>query len=133
MAELEEIRLDYLGRKGELGKFFKEMGKLELREKKEVGFVINEAKKTIEEFLGNQRSKFKQNKSEWFDPTAPGIKPKIGHLHPTQQVINEMFEIFKHLGFSITEGPEIETDIYNFEKLNLPKDHPARRDRKSVV
>ncbi len=124
--DLEQIRIDYLGRNGELSKQFKNIKKLTPDEKKRVGFVINEAKKTIEEFLGIQKSKLKETKSEWFDPTIPGIKPKIGHSHPTTIVINEMLEIFKHLGFSIMEGPEIESDIYNFEKLNLPKDHPAR-------
>ncbi len=124
--ELEQIHIDYLGRNGELNKFFKEIGKLSVDEKREVGYVINDAKSTIEEVLGRQKSKLKEGKSNWFDPTVPGIKPKIGHFHPTTQVINEMYEIFKHLGFSIMEGPEIESDIYNFEKLNLPKDHPAR-------
>src|SRR5258708_7040313 len=126
IEELEQIRVDLLGRSGKLNKLIQEIRTLVGDERKEVGFVINETKKTIEEFLGRQRSKLKENKKEWFDPTVPGIKPNIGHLHPTTQVINEMFEIFKHLGFSIMEGPEIESDIYNFEKLNLPKDHPAR-------
>lgn len=126
LGELEEIRIDYLGRNGELNKFLKAMKTLSLHEKKEVGFVVNEAKKTIEEFLGNEKIKFKEIKEKQQDLTIPGIKPKIGHSHPTSIVITEMFEIFKHLGFSIMEGPEIESDIYNFEKLNLPKDHPAR-------
>src|SRR5581483_2972331 len=124
--ELEQIRIDYLGRNGELNKFFKEIKNLSIEEKKKVGFVINEAKKTIEDFLIRQKSKIKTVKKDSIDLTVPGILPKIGHFHPTTIVINEMFNIFKHLGFSIVEGPEIETDVYNFEKLNLPKDHPAR-------
>ncbi len=126
VEELEQIRIDYLGRNGKIGKLIKEIKNLTLDEKREVGFVINDTKNTIEEFLGRQKNKLKQTKRVWFDPTIPGIKPNIGHFHPTTQVIEEMFEIFKHLGFSIMEGPEIETDVYNFEKLNLPKDHPAR-------
>lgn len=124
--ELEEIRIDYLGRNGELSKFFKQIKNLNPQEKKEVGFVINEAKKTIDEFLSQAKYRFKEVKTKNSDVTIPGILPKLGNFHPTTQVINEMFEIFKHLGFSMIEGPEIETDVYNFEKLNLPKDHPAR-------
>lgn len=124
--ELESLRVAYLGRRGKLTKITKELANLKLEEKKTAGIAINEAKNTIISLLATQKNKLQNVKREWFDPTIPGIKPKIGHLHPTTQVIYEMFEIFKHLGFSIMEGPEIETDVYNFEKLNLPKDHPAR-------
>ena len=84
-------------------------------EKKEVGRLINESKNAIFETITSKKNQLKVVKREWFDPTIPGKKYKIGKLHPTTQVINEMYEIFKHLGFSIIEGPEIESDVYNFE------------------
>lgn len=125
-VELENIRITYLGRSGKLTSLIKKIKDLNPDEKKGAGIVINETKNTIERNLVSQKNKFRTVVREWFDPTIPGIKPRIGHLHPTSIVINEMYEIFKHLGFSLMEGPEIESDDYNFEKLNLPKDHPAR-------
>ena len=124
--ELESIRIEYLGRKGKINELLKSIEKVPIEERKEIGRLINETKQTIKIVIENKLANSKPKTKTSFDPTIPGIKPKLGHLHPTTIVINEMFEIFKHLGFSIMEGPEIETDQYNFEKLNLPKDHPAR-------
>ncbi len=124
--DLEELRIAYLGRNGKLTKLIKEIKSLSDEDKREAGRLINDSKNTIVTELTNRKNSFKITVREWFDPTIPGIKQKIGHLHPTSLVINEMFEIFKHLGFSIVEGPEIENDKFNFEKLNFPKDHPAR-------
>lgn len=124
--DLEGIRIAYLGRSGKLTNFIKSIKKVPEEDRGQVGILINEAKNTIIEEIANKKNSFKITVREWFDPTIPGIKQKIGHLHPTAIVISEMFEIFKNLGFSVTEGPEIETDHYNFELLNLPKDHPAR-------
>lgn len=126
---LEEIRARFLGRSGKINELTKEIPKLPAEEKANLGKLINETKGTIENALGESLRKIKEKtakKEEWLDVTAPGKVIKIGHFHPTSMVINEMFEIFKHLGFSIAEGPEIETDEFNFENLNLPKDHPAR-------
>lgn len=126
---LEEIRATFLGRAGKINELTKEIPKLSAGERGDIGKLINETKITIENALRESLGKLKEKKSvnkEWFDVTAPKKSIKIGHFHPTSMVINEMFEIFKHLGFSIAEGPEIETDEFNFEKLNLPKDHPAR-------
>ncbi|KKQ50610.1 MAG: Phenylalanine-tRNA ligase alpha subunit [Candidatus Woesebacteria bacterium GW2011_GWB1_38_5] len=126
---LEELRISYLGRNGSVNKFFKELGKLDSDDRKDFGILLNETKKTIEEAIGDKEQKLTQTLSKgdkYFDPSIPGEKYKIGHLHPTTIVINEMFDIFKHLGFSNIEGPEIESDKFNFEILNLPKDHPAR-------
>lgn len=125
-GELEEIRIAYLGHSGKITRVIKGLKNLEIEERKRAGIAINEAKTTIIKELSSQKNKLKAVFRGWFDPTVPGIIPKIGHFHPTSIVISEMFEIFKHLGFSLMEGPEIETDVYNFEKLNLPKDHPAR-------
>jgi phenylalanyl-tRNA synthetase alpha chain len=124
--ELEQIRIDLFGRSGKITELVKGIKEVPVESRQQIGILINETKKTLESLLAEQKNSFKENAREWFDPTIPGITPPIGSLHPTSIVINEMYEIFKHLGFSIMEGPEIETDIYNFEKLNLPKDHPAR-------
>lgn len=125
-SELVELRILYLGRNGKLNILAKKIKEIKPEEKKQFGLTLNEAKKTIDLFLARQKSSFKETPREWFDPTIP-VKPiKIGHLHPTSVVISEMVEIFKNLGFSVMEGPEIETDQYNFGLLNLPKDHPAR-------
>lgn len=128
LTELEEIRIDYLGRNGELSKFFKQIASLTVDEKKEVGFVINEAKKTIEDFLGQQRAKFKNLNTEKFDPTMPGIKPPVGHIHLVTQAINEISECFEKIGFQRQRYPEVEWDFYAFEALNFPDNHPARDD-----
>ena len=126
-AELESIRAAYLGRRGRFTLLVKKIKELKTDlEKKQAGLLINDAKKALEEAVAPKKNNFKIVPRVWFDPTVPGIRPKIGHLHPTSVVIGEMLKIFKHLGFSVFEGPEIETDRYNFELLNLPKDHPAR-------
>lgn len=124
--ELEQIRIDLFGRSGKITNLVKRIKEVPPENRQQVGILINETKNTLEGLISSQKNSFKENAREWFDPTIPGKLPGIGNLHPTSIVINEMYEIFKHLGFSVVEGPEIETDVYNFEKLNLPKDHPAR-------
>ncbi len=124
--ELEEIRIAYLGRSGKLTSLIRGIKEVPEEDRGQVGILINQAKNTIIEEIANKKNSFKITVRKWFDPTIPGIKQKIGHLHPTSIVISEMLDIFKNLGFSVMEGPEIETDHYNFELLNLPKDHPAR-------
>lgn len=125
-TELEEIRIDYLGRNGKITNLIKNIKNLDASQKKQFGQTINEAKTSIESLIISQKNSFKETVRSWFDPTVP-VKPKeIGRLHPTSIVISEMQEIFNHMGFSVMEGPEIESDHYNFELLNLPKDHPAR-------
>jgi len=126
LDELEQIRIDLFGRSGKITLIIKELRNLKPEEKKQIGILINEIKKTLDEFIQTKKNDLKVVIREWFDPTIPAKLKKIGHLHPTSIVISEMVEIFKNLGFSITEGPEIESDRYNFELLNLPKDHPAR-------
>jgi phenylalanyl-tRNA synthetase alpha chain len=126
--ELEQIRIDLIGRTGKLTSLIKEIRKLEGDERKEVGFVINETKNTIEEFLGAQRSKIKNATREWFDETIPGEKPPIGHLHLVTQGINEIASVFKSIGFQRLRYPEVDWDFYAFEALNFPENHPARDD-----
>jgi phenylalanyl-tRNA synthetase alpha chain len=127
-TELEEIRIDFLGRNGELSKFFKAMKNLTPYEKKEVGYVINESKNTIEEFLGNQKNKIKNENEGWFDETIPGEKPTRGHIHLVTKGINEISSVFEKIGFQRTRYPEVEWDWYGFEALNFPDNHPARDD-----
>jgi len=124
--DLEEVRVIYLGRNGKINDFIKQIKNLKNDERKTVGIILNEAKKVIDLAIAEKANKIKSIARSWFDPTIPGKNTQTGELHPTSIVISQMFEIFKHLGFSLYEGPEIETDEYNFEKLNLPKDHPAR-------
>ncbi len=122
---VDELHVKYLGRNGAVNKLLQELPKAE--DKKALGATINELKKHIETALANKQKEFS---SSWldpdFDPTIPGDSPQIGHLHPTTQVIRKINHFFRYLGYSVYEGPEIETNEFNFEKLNLPQDHPAR-------
>jgi phenylalanyl-tRNA synthetase alpha chain len=128
--ELEQLRINYLGRKGEITQLIKELPSLEPEEKKDLGRLLNDVKKAIEEAIKTQISNIEYRISKpdqgWFDVTLPGQKPLIGHLHPVTQINWELTEAFEQMGYQIMEGPEIETDHYNFEVLNIPKHHPAR-------
>lgn len=126
LKELENIRIDLFGRNGKITNLTKSLKNLKDDEKRQIGILINNIKITLEKLIFDKKNNLKVVTRQWFDPTMPAVKNKLGHLHPTSIVISEMSEIFKNLGFSVTEGPEIETDHYNFELLNLPKDHPAR-------
>lgn len=124
--ELEQIRIELFGKNGKFTSLLKSIKDVPQAARGQFGSTLNEAKRTIEDLLNHQKTSFKENARTWFDPTIPVSLARIGNLHPTSIVINEMVEIFKNLGFSVMEGPEMETDHYNFELLNLPKDHPAR-------
>lgn len=129
---LNKIKIRYLGRKGSLTHFLKEIGKLSQKERPIIGKLTNEIKRYLEEEIERRSEIIKEKgfkerlKSEWIDTTLDGKKPLIGKSHPITQVLEEITNIFIALGFSVVEGPEIELDYYNFEALNLPKDHPAR-------
>jgi len=131
--ELAQIKQEYLGRKGKINELFKEMVKLAGEEKKEAGRLVNEAKQAIEQALMSVGKNFNQNEDEWFDVTLPGKLPRIGNLHPQTKVLEEIIDIFRYLGYKIADGPEVETDYYNFEALNFPKDHPARDTQQTLV
>lgn len=126
VEELENLRMQYLGRNGKITLLIKDLKNLPPTERKAAGALINEIKNNLTIELAENKNSLGTSSKKWFDPTYPATTPKVGHLHPTSIVISEMYEIFQHLGFSVMEGPEIEDDNYNFEKLNLPKDHPAR-------
>jgi len=128
--ELEQIRISYLGRKGGITNLLKEVPKLKPEERKEIGKLINEAKKVVEDGIKQQIKiilKQKENKDDkWFDVTMPGEKTDLGHLHLITLASQEISDIFKRIGFKQVSYPEIEWDWYAFEKLNMPKNHPAR-------
>nr|WP_284681041.1 phenylalanine--tRNA ligase subunit alpha [Aceticella autotrophica] len=131
-ADLEDLRIKYLGKKGELTKILRSMGELSPEERPVIGQLANEIRVEIENILASSKNKLiekekeKTIKSQYIDITLPGDKVKIGSKHPMTKVLDEIEEIFLGLGFSIVEGPEIELDYYNFEALNTPSDHPAR-------
>lgn len=125
--ELEELRIKYLGRKGQLNKAIKEITKIPVEKRAVVGQLINDAREAIEKTLqGRSESLETKKESVWFDPTIPGKKPAIGYLHPVTQAIEEIAAIFEKVGFIRVRYPEVEWDWFAFESLNMPKEHPAR-------
>jgi phenylalanyl-tRNA synthetase alpha chain len=128
-AELEEIRAAYLGRNGKFTILVKKIKEVPEEDRKSFGITLNESKNAIDNLLTDKKHELIKSLSEkrdWFDLTMPGVKPTLGHLHPLTQVLSEVNKIFNYLGYQIADGPEIETDYYNFEALNIPKDHPSR-------
>lgn len=126
--ELENFRITHLGKKGEITLLLKGIAKLPKIQRRKIGRLVNEVKlKIVSEILAKEKD-FEKEKVEWVDVTAPGKKPKIGHLHPVTWAIREIVPIFERLGFSRVRYPEVELDYYAFEALNMPKNHPARDD-----
>ncbi len=129
---LEQVRIQYLGKKGELTSVLKGMGKLSKEERPVIGAMVNEVKSFIEEEIDKKKAEIKKAlldeklKKEVIDVTMPGRAQAIGSRHPLEQVLGTIEDIFIGMGYQIVEGPEVETDYYNFEALNLPKNHPAR-------
>ncbi|MEK9179590.1 MAG: phenylalanine--tRNA ligase subunit alpha [Patescibacteria group bacterium] len=126
---LKKLEIEWLGRNGKINEWLTELKKIEDRsEKIELGMTINQCKSEIEEKIKQIRSNVPRLTSNvsFVDNTLPGITPNVGHLHPTTEVIRKMNSFFRYYGYSVYEGPEIETEEFNFQKLNLPKDHPAR-------
>jgi len=132
LGEIDELYIRYLGRKGLLTELFKNLKSLPEAERPNFGKVLNETKIKIESAINEKKEKFSTRqaelklKSEVIDITLPGDAAKRGKLHPITQVMDELINIFNRLGFSIAEGPDVETDYYNFEALNIPKYHPSR-------
>ena len=132
---LEDVRLKFLGKKGELTQILKEMGKLSPEERPVMGQLANEVRFFIEGKLEEQKlalAKKEQDsklKSEKIDVTMPGRSFKLGHKHPLTVVMDEIKEIFIGMGYEIAEGPEIELDYYNFEALNIYANHPAKDEQ----
>ena len=132
IEEVENLRIKYLGKKGEITSILKEMGKLSKEERPVIGKVANEVREALEEAISSKKEelknieKNKKLKEEVIDVTMPSKKIRVGKLHPISQIIDEVSEIFIGMGFSIAEGPEVETVENNFDALNAPKDHPSR-------
>lgn len=132
LAELENLRIKILGKKGELTAILKQMSALTAEERPVIGQLANKVRQDIEADIADKAAQLKaalaQKKlqAEKIDVTLPGKKPSVGKLHPINAVLNEVKEVFLGMGFDIAEGPEVEYDYYNFEALNLPPDHPAR-------
>ena len=130
--EIDELRVRFLGKKGELTGILKQMGKLSPEERPVIGQLANEVRSWIETDIETRLTEIKASQmaarleSEKLDVTLPGKHPQFGAKHPLSIVLDEIKEIFIGMGFEIADGPEVETDYYNFEALNIPKDHPAR-------
>jgi phenylalanyl-tRNA synthetase alpha chain len=134
-AELENIRVKYLGKKGELTAILRGMGGLSAEERPIVGKVANEVREALESFIEEASSGIKNKEkqarlqSEVIDISMPGKKQAVGKRHPLHQTLESIQDIFLSMGFSIVEGPEVELDYYNFEALNIPANHPARGEQ----
>ncbi len=131
-AELEALRVKYLGKKGELTAVLKQMGKLSPEERPVMGQMANEVRAAVEDAIKSQSAVLAAKameaklEAEMLDVTIPGKTVALGHKHPMYTVLDEIKEIFINMGFEIMDGPEIEQEDYNFTKLNTPDDHPAR-------
>ena len=129
---VDELRVRYLGKKGEITAILKQMGSLSAEERPKMGQLANEVRADIEGAISaalaemNKKTQELRLKKETLDISIPGTKEEIGSLHPLNSTLDKLIEIFKSMGFDVVDGPEIETDYYNFEALNVPKDHPAR-------
>jgi len=132
LQELQEMRVRFLGKKGPLNEILRGMGALPAEERPVIGQVANEVRAAIEEAIGEKQRRLEREETahrlmaETIDVTLPGRKFAKGAIHPLQKVIQEIEDIFVGMGYTVAEGPEVETDYYNFEALNLPQNHPAR-------
>ena len=132
LQDVQDIRVKFLGKKGDLTAIMKEMKNFSKEERPKVGQLVNTARNAIEEQLKAKMEEVKAKElaakieSEKIDITLPGRKPVMGHEHPLHQTLRLMEDSFLRMGFSIVEGTDIESDYYNFQCLNLPEDHPAR-------
>lgn len=132
MQALQDVRVKYLGKKGEVTALLKGLGKLSPEERPKMGALVNKVREALEGYIEETKAKIEAREmqerlaAEAVDITLPGRNLRQGHLHPLTQV-NEMIEsFFMKMGYTVAEGPEIESDYFNFECLNLPADHPAR-------
>jgi len=132
LDDLLALEKSLLGKKGELGAILKGVKDLSNEDKKTIGSLSNKIKKQLQKDIDKQKQTIKKEaiesklKNEWLDITLPGIKPRTGHRHPISTTSEEVERIFSQMGFAIMDGPEVESEYYNFEALNVPADHPAR-------
>jgi phenylalanyl-tRNA synthetase alpha chain len=132
LEDLEQLRVNYLGKKGELSQILREMGKLTPEERPRLGAIANQVKELVQSLLESQRESLNNAQiqaklaAETLDVTLPALSRPLGRIHPLNSTVDRMIDIFVGLGYSIATGPQVETDYYNFEALNIPADHPAR-------
>lgn len=131
-AALQNLKARFLGKKGAITEILKSMKDLSPEERPRMGQLVNEAKSFVEELVESRLDSIREEKKnrslleERIDVTLPGKGLPVGAKHPVTQVMEEIVFIFERMGFEVAEGPEVETDYYNFEALNIPKNHPAR-------
>jgi len=128
-AGLEKFRIQYLGKKGMLTSMVRKMGDLPAEMRPEVGKLANRVKQDLSLAFEKAREGLhaeKRRATFFLDLTLPGRQPLRGHMHPISQVLRQICDILTKMGFRVAEGPNVELDYYNFEALNIPKDHPAR-------
>ncbi len=132
LDSLEQLRIKYLGKKGQLSQILRGMGKLSPEERPQVGALANEVKEAIQGKLDGQKTTLQQAQiaaqieAETIDVTMPGVSRPLGKVHPLNGVVDRVLDIFVGLGYTVATGPQVESDYYNFEALNTPQDHPAR-------
>jgi phenylalanyl-tRNA synthetase alpha chain len=132
LERLEELRVNYLGKKGQLGALLRSMGEMRGEERPKIGAIANTVKEALQNSLDQQRAALEsaqiqaQLEAETLDVTMPGIYRPQGRIHPLNGIIDQALDIFVGMGYTVAQGSEMETDYYNFEALNTPQDHPAR-------
>ena len=132
LEQLEQLRVNYLGKKGQLSQVLRGMGKLAAEDRPHIGAIANDVKEALQENLEQKRTELStaqiqaQLEAETLDVTMPAVYRPQGRLHPLNSTIDQILDIFVGLGYTVAQGPEMETDYYNFEALNTPPDHPAR-------
>lgn len=135
LKELDDIKVFYFGKKGTITSIMQSFKDMTNDERKEIGLIINDARESINNFIKEKTDKFNDEifeakmKKETIDVSLPGHKNDVGHLHPCSLVFREVRSIFEKMGYTVVNGPEIEYDDYNFEKLNIEKGHPARDEQ----
>ena len=133
--KLNDVRVRFLGRKGELTAVLKGMKNVAPEDRPKVGQMVNDTRAAIEKMLDESKTKMdraireEKLKAEVIDVTLPPKSNKVGHRHPNTIALEEVERIFVGMGYDVVEGPEVEYDLYNFEKLNIPADHPAKDEQ----
>ena len=134
LDDLENLRVQVLGKKGSITSLMKQLGSLEPDKRREVGQILNSLQKNIIESIDNKKSSLEETylneklKNESLDITLPTRPENVGRIHPLSNTMDEVISIFAQMGFTVAEGPDIESDFYNFTALNIPQEHPARQE-----
>ena len=134
LDDLENLRVQVLGKKGSITSLMKQLGSLEPDKRREAGQILNSLQKYIIESIDNKKSSLEETylneklKNEALDITLPTRPENIGRIHPLSKTMDEVISIFAQMGFTVAEGPDIESDFYNFTALNIPQEHPARQE-----